>query len=71
MTTEQANALYNRQMDAARARAIEARREAVNEFWDSLGLTAAGRAACRTPADQPGLGFQHRRRRGGAGSQQA
>ena len=44
MTTEQANALYNRQMDAARARAIEARREAINGFWDALGLAAAGAA---------------------------
>jgi hypothetical protein len=65
MTTEQANALYNRQMDAARARAIEARREAVNEFWDSLGLTAADalRAArrlisrgARFPAPPPARG---------------
>ncbi len=65
MTTEQANALYSRQMDAARARAIEARREAVNEFWDSLGLTAADalRAArrlisrgARFPAPPPARG---------------
>ncbi len=42
MTTEQANANYNHLMDAARAGAIEARREAVNAFWDSLGRAAAG-----------------------------
>ena len=43
MTALNHNEEYNRLMDAARRRASELRREAIDRFWDDAGM-AAGHA---------------------------
>lgn len=49
MTAPNHNTEYNRLMDAARRRASELRREAIDQFWGDAGLAAASalRSAAR------------------------